>query len=37
MKIEGSVVLAANTSAFVTSSLPKFIETLYPKVAAPRP
>ena len=30
-------VLADDTSAFVKNSLPKHIETFYPKVAAPRP
>ena len=30
-------VLADDTSAFVKSSLPKHIETFYPKVSAPRP
>lgn len=30
-------VLADDTSAFVKSSLPKHIETFYPKVAGPRP
>jgi hypothetical protein len=30
-------VLADDTSTFVKNSLPKHIETFYPKVAAPRP
>jgi hypothetical protein len=30
-------VLADDTSEFVKNSLPKHIETFYPKVAAPRP
>jgi hypothetical protein len=30
-------VLADDTSVFVKNSLPKHIETFYPKVAAPRP
>jgi hypothetical protein len=30
-------VLADDTSAFVKNSLPKHIETFYPKVSKPRP
>jgi NAD(P)-dependent dehydrogenase (short-subunit alcohol dehydrogenase family) len=35
--VERTLVLADDTSAFVKNSLPKHIETFYPKVAGPRP